>query len=166
MTTRNRAARRRNVWTEVNFSTNVASNTQVGVDLMTNFIGSSAGFTLVRTIMTLHMFIPAGETAGEVVRMDYGASLVSSDAVGASAFPDPAVVPDQVSWVVRDVEVVGAISAAEDPRAFRTVRYDLSSARKMGQGSDRLFLIFNNVLENGAALVRVLGMARLLLKAP
>ena len=164
MTTRNRAPRRRNVWTEVNTNLALATNTGFGVNLMPNFVGSNAGYTIVRTLLTMGFYLE-GELSGDIVRATYGLVLMDADAATAGAWQDPGGVPDMSSWLMRDMRLIGAIGAVGDPRAMVHVTYDLKSARKLGQGNLSLYVVIENGPVNLAATLSIEILARVLMKA-
>ena len=118
------------------------------------------GATVTRIVGQLY---PRNDTANTVKVIPWGVAFVNSDAVAASAFPDPSDVADRADWLARGVMLSSNGSdlfAAVGPNRHE---FDLRAQRVCRSEQDLLHIMFE---ENGtfAGGSFISGMIRVLMK--
>ena len=153
MTTRgNVRARRRRKWLELReVDQLVTVNNQHNRTLMvagTEFTQN----TLILLLLRLSMHVQSGETAGDIVLLEYGIAMVNEDAGAAANFPDP-VGPDQIPWLLRDHALLVSPGATVTPQGVITRDYTLRGQRIIRDAQTRLSLILNNTTVAGGGVI-------------
>jgi len=162
-----RAPRRSTTWIEENADTIVATGALHGETLVNvpgNF--SLVRSTITRILLTVVFEASAAEVAGDALRLDFGIAILSSDAVAASALPDPSTsTPDSGMWLLRDMAELVLIATVRDPRSTMRMTYDLKGQRILRQ-DNVVQLILKNTDISGAADMALRVMSRVLVKLP
>jgi len=156
---------RKTFWHDRLFSISVSTGAQSVTDLLTSLSqDETRGITIARTVIRLAMVSPTAVSDGSQA-LDIGLAMVSSDAFGAGAVPDPNVETDIPvnGWVFRTrVYVPGNANGPTDPTP---VREDIRAMRKL---SGAIYtLVANNTAQDGTAFsVRMIGIVRTLVLLP
>ena len=109
-------------------------------DLSQNVIDAlKNGSTIVRTLIDMTAVLTAAGTGGNIF---LGIAMVSDDAVAASAFPDPDVNYEPVSWMWRTARTIFTDSPNDSAQATR-FSVDLRGKRKFQMGENNLYLLIN-----------------------
>ena len=163
-------ARRKTAWSDTLIDTDI-SGLRATQELMGTGLADTQekrGYTLIRTLINLVLFltIPYGAT-GEL-RLHLGIVLVSNDARDAAAYPDPGDPVDSPvqGWVWRDHGFVADVAAGPSV-AFvpDRIRGDIHSARKLDRAS--LVLVIDQVAVRGTQFdATIMGLIRNLYKMP
>ena len=124
----------------------LTAQTQTTINLLQNTsLGSLAGHTITRTLLTLDIYPAEDEAVNQSAHISYGLLVVHQDTATAGAFPDTDGVPDAAPWLLRDGTVVIKFQGGVlDSREVVRVQYDLSGQRVLRTEQESMYLIFGN----------------------
>ena len=156
---------RRSMWHDSPLSMSVTSGAQNEEDLWSETDADMRGHTVVRVIINVDLASTTVSGAWGTQLVDLGIGMISTEAIGASVFPDPNIDSErpQGGWMYRTRRIV-AQNGTGTPVVY-TVGADIRSARKVDQV--KLFLIVNNNVNRGTSFaIDVSGMIRVLSLMP
>ena len=146
--------RRKTVWVTILITESTAITETDSASLVGNrTIADMEGLTLTRTIGRLYFTPAALVGAFSVTRVDYGIGLISQEAFGAGALPDPDIDFEKPisDWVYKDTVVFeepGSLSAGVPVMH----QWDVKSRRKIGDG-ELLFIETNQLVVTGQTML-------------